>query len=84
MKKFLKCSEAAHLCNKSQYKEVGFGEKIILRIHLAKCKTCRDYSKRNVKLTQTIKSAKIKTLGSEEKQHLKMQFEQELNKESSA
>lgn len=79
MKFFLKCNEAAHVCDKSQYKEVGFWDKISLRVHLIMCQLCRDYSKKNVKLTETINSADIKTLCSEEKHRLKTRLKQELN-----
>jgi len=82
MKIFLKCNEAADVCNKSQYEEAGLWDKITLAVHLLMCKLCRNYSKQNVKLTQTIKSANIKTLCSEEKQRLKTRMQQEGNIES--
>lgn len=79
MKIFLKCNEAADVCDKSQYKEAGLWDKITLAVHLLMCKLCRNYSKQNVKLTQSIKSANIKTLCPEEKQVLKTRMQQELN-----
>ncbi|WP_310992796.1 hypothetical protein [Aequorivita marina] len=83
MKVFLKCEEAANLCDKSQYKEAGPWEKVKLSMHLMMCGLCRKYSKQNVKLTQTIESANIKTMCSEEKKRLKEKLEQELNTPSS-
>lgn len=82
MKIFLKCNEAALVCDKSQYNEAGFREKIMLGVHLTMCKMCRNYDKQNVKLTSTIKASKIKTLNPEEKQRLKTRLEQEFNNES--
>ncbi|MBK5213669.1 MAG: hypothetical protein JJE55_08435 [Flavobacteriaceae bacterium] len=78
MKFFLKCDEAVHVCDKSQYKEAGFLDKLMLKMHLLMCKLCRGYSKRNVKLTKTIHSANIKTLRPEEKQLLKVRLQQEI------
>jgi hypothetical protein len=79
MKFFLKCNEAANICDKSQYKEAGFFEKIMLKIHLLMCKFCRGYAKNNVKLTSTIKSAAIKTLAPDDKQQLKEKLQQKIN-----
>lgn len=79
MKIFLKCNEAAHLCDKSQYKEVDFWDKLTLKMHLVMCTVCRKHSKQNVKLTHTISSANIKTLCQEDKDRLKTKLEQEIN-----
>ncbi|WP_026450321.1 hypothetical protein [Aequorivita capsosiphonis] len=79
MRFFLKCNEAAHVCDKSQYNEAGFWDIVILKMHLAICKLCRNYSKQNVKLTDIIAASKLKTLHPEEKQRLKMQLQQEMN-----
>lgn len=82
MKVFLKCNEAANVCDKNQYKEAGFWDKITLYLHLLRCKLCRKYIKQNIKLTDTIKSAQLKTLCSEEKQRLKTQLQDEINNTS--
>ena len=81
MKFFLKCEEAAYVCDKSQYNEAGFFEKFMLKIHLVMCKLCRHYSKCNVKLTNTINSSNLKTLNSAEKKLLKNRIQEELYKE---
>ncbi len=78
MKFFLKCDEAVHVCDKSQYKEAGFFDKLMMKMHLLMCKLCRGYSKSNVKLTKTIHSANIKTLHPDEKQVLKARLQQEI------
>lgn len=81
MKFFLKCNEAAEVCDKSQYKEAGPVAKLMLMIHIFICKNCRGYSKNNKKLTDTIQSAKLKTLCPESKQLLKTQIKEEIIKE---
>lgn len=81
MKFFLKCDEATNVCDKSQYKEAGFFDKLMLHIHLLMCKLCRGYSKNNVKLTKTINSANIKTLRPEEKEALKGRLRREIDNE---
>jgi predicted anti-sigma-YlaC factor YlaD len=80
MKFFMKCDDAAHVCDKTQYKEAGLFDKLMLKVHLLMCKLCRGYAKRNSKLTETIKSANIKTLRPEEKQRIKTRLQQEENK----
>lgn len=79
MKFFLKCDEAAHVCDKCQYKEAGFLDKLMMNIHLLMCKLCRGYSKRNGKLSKTIEAANLKTLRPEEKENLKTRLQQEMN-----
>lgn len=78
MKFFLKCNDAAHVCDKTQYKEAGLLERLRLRVHLFMCKLCRGYAKRNAKLTETVKSANLKTLHPEEKQRMKAQLLNEM------
>lgn len=80
MKFFLKCDEVAHVCDKNQYNEAGFGDKLMMKVHLLMCKLCRGYSNRNQKLTKTLNSANLKTLNSEEKEFLKTRLQQEVNK----
>ncbi len=81
MKFFLKCDEAVHVCDKSQYNEASFFEKLKLRMHIFMCALCKGHVKQNNKLTETIKSAKLKTLQPEEKQVLKTRIQQEINNE---
>ncbi len=79
MKFFLECDKAVHVCDKSQYNEASFFEKLMLKLHILMCKFCRGHAKRNSKLTKTIKSANIKTLRPEEKQQLKTKLRQEID-----
>ena len=76
---FLKCDEANIICDKNQYKEAGFWEKLKLNIHLIYCSVCRKYSIRNSKLTNAIKS-NYKTISLEDKQALKERLNREISK----
>jgi len=77
MKFFFKCDEAAQVCDKKQYKEASFFEKLLLKLHLLLCKFCRKYSNTNGNLTKTVNSANIKTLPKEEKLRLQEIIRQE-------
>ena len=79
MKFFLKCDEAVHVCDKSQYNEASFFEKLKFKMHILICTLCRGHAKRNTKLTETIKAANLKTLLPEEKEVLKTRLQQETN-----
>ena len=70
------CNEANQVCDKSQYKNASLFEKIILNIHLFYCKACRKYSKNNIKLTNTIKKARIKCLDKKCKESMKKKLDQ--------
>ncbi len=79
-KLFLKCDEANSICDKSQYREASFLEKIKLTIHLIYCKTCRLYSSNNAKLTECIKSSQVTCLEESKKNEIKKSLEKELVK----
>lgn len=82
MKFTSKCKKTTHICDRNQYKEIGFLERITMTFHFLLCKGCREYSKRNGKLTKTIETAQIKTLLPEQKQALKNRLSQEIKKTS--
>ena len=77
---FLKCEEASHVCDKSQYHEASFFEKIKLTIHLIYCRVCRKYSKNNAKLTECIEKSNVNCLDESVKNEMKKNFEKELIK----
>ena len=77
---FLKCEEASHVCDKSQYHEASFFEKIKLTIHLMYCRVCRMYSKNNSKLTECIEKSYLTCLDNSVKKEMKKKFEKELTK----
>tara|TARA_R110001583_G_scaffold52804_4_gene163546 strand:- start:84 stop:332 length:249 start_codon:yes stop_codon:yes gene_type:complete len=47
----LTCDQATLICDKSQYKEASFWEKIKLNLHVFLCKKCGLYSKQNSIMT---------------------------------
>ncbi|MCH9659995.1 MAG: hypothetical protein K0U54_03695 [Bacteroidetes bacterium] len=73
----LECHEANHFCDKNQYKEATFWEKVRLNIHLIYCRACRKYTVRNTKLSKAIRNPKVK---SADKEALKQRLQQELSK----
>jgi hypothetical protein len=80
MKVFMKCEEANHTCDKTQYKEASFWGKMKLSIHLIYCSACRKYTARNTKLTQAIEKSKPKTLGKEQKEKMEEALLREISK----
>ena len=77
---FISCEEAHHICDKSQYGEATTWERVKLAIRLSWCKVTRAYTKRNNKLTESIKQSDIDCLNDSEKKTLQNKFEQELAK----
>lgn len=75
---FISCDEANHSCDKSQYNEASFWEKVKLTIHLLYCQACRKYSSNNAKLTKVIKKSDINCFDIKDKQVMKDCFEKEL------
>ena len=80
IKKFTSCDKANLTCDKAQYKEATFWEKIKLNLHLIWCAACRRYSKNNAKLTRLVNYKEVK-LQPSEKTKIKSAFEQELAKQ---
>jgi hypothetical protein len=76
----IKCNQAGHICNKSQYDEAKFWEILKLKIHHLYCEVCRKHSKRNATLTQLVKSSKIEILDQQTKEDIQRQFQKELVK----
>ena len=73
---FISCDDANHVCDKSQYKESTFWEKIKLNIHLIYCSACRTYTKNNSLLTKTIKKSEVKTMDNTEKEDMRKKMEE--------
>lgn len=72
------CNEANHVCDKTQYKESTFWEKVKLNIHLLYCKACREYTKNNTKLSSIITNSKVTCMDKNAKEYLKKDFEKAL------
>ncbi len=79
-KLFVSCEEAKHICDKNQYGEASLIEIIKLNIRLLYCKVTRAYSKRNTKLTKTIKKSDIQIISLSKKEEMKKQLRKELTK----
>jgi len=76
----MKCEEANHVCDKNQYKEATFKERVKLAFHLMYCSACRKYTFKNNKLSKAIKNSDLKSISPEEKSKLKEKLQQELSK----
>lgn len=77
----IKCEKAHEICNKSQYNEATFSEKLKLRWHLLTCKICRLYVNQNSTITSICKQRADDTkkqancMSDQEKNRLKEEME---------
>ena len=55
----ISCDEATKICDKSQYKEASFFDKIKLSFHLFLCKKCGKYSHQNNVMTKCYEKHKL-------------------------
>ena len=76
----LECHEANHICDKNQYREASFWEKVKLTVHLIYCRACRKYTQRNNKLTKAVKDPKVRSVSASEKNRMKERMRQEMSK----
>lgn len=60
-----------HICDKAQYKEANWMERLRLKFHLMLCNNCPIQSQKNEELTALCKKANLKTLSIEDKLALK-------------
>ncbi len=67
----ISCEKASIICNKSQYNEASWFEKLKLRFHLAYCKTCSKYSAKNTQFTTLCQNAHLQSLSEKEKLRMK-------------
>ena len=54
----ISCDKATAICDKSQYGEATFWERLKLSLHLVLCKRCGLYSKQNIVLSKCLKKHK--------------------------
>ncbi len=73
----ISCEKAAIICNKAQYNEATFMEKMKLRFHLLMCRTCSKFTKKNTEFTTLCEKANLQSLGEEEKLKMKEQLQRE-------
>ncbi len=76
------CSEAAEMCNKAEYKEAGFLEKLKLKFHLFACKKCKKYKQRNSRLSTLLQKASLHTCTNQEKENFRKQMEENSKKDT--
>jgi hypothetical protein len=74
----INCEEAAHICNKSQYKEAGLWEIIKLKLHHVYCKACLKHSQMNSKLTKLCNNSELQVLDESIKNDMKKELEKQL------
>ena len=74
------CEKANHVCDKTQYKESTFWEKIKLNIHLLYCKACREYTKNNTKLTNYLKDSEVVCMDKKCKENIQKEMDKVLDK----
>jgi len=75
---FVSCPDANHFCDKNQYKEASFWEKVKLNIHLIYCKACRSYSAKNSKLSKLVKDPKVISINEYDKNAMKEQLKKKM------
>ncbi|WP_053991705.1 hypothetical protein [Mangrovimonas sp. TPBH4] len=78
---FISCDEAMEICDRSQYGEASFWEKLKLNFRFCWCKMTRSYSKQNKKLTKIVKDSNVECLKEEERQDLHQTFDAFLRKQ---
>lgn len=76
------CERGKHLCDKNQYKEASFWERVSLTVHLIFCPSCREHTKRNNALTKLIKNPELKIMPASSKSNLKARLAEELAKQN--
>ncbi|MCX2681137.1 hypothetical protein OOZ15_14390 [Galbibacter sp. EGI 63066] len=67
----ISCEEAKQICDKMQYGEATFWEKMKLKFRLMWCDTTKSYSEKNGKLTKLCNEAKLKSLDAQKKEEMK-------------
>ena len=75
---FISCDEAHHICDKQQYGEATFWERIKLNLRLSWCRVTRAYTKKNRALTRAIEKADIHALDQREMADLKQRVQNDL------
>ena len=82
-KVMINCEEASSICNKNQYCETSFFDKVRLGMHNFLCKKCKLYSEQNTLMTKLFRLHLHKKpntkLCNEDKKDLKKHIEKEIN-----
>lgn len=81
IKVFSPCEEVCQICDKVQYKEATLWDKLKLNLHVVYCKTCRNHTKTNSKLTKFIKKSKVKCLDHDCKEAMRQTIDKALKEQ---
>lgn len=71
----ISCEKAAIICNKTQYREASFADKMKLRFHLFMCKTCSKFTKQNTEFTSICDKANLQSLSEQQKKAMKKELQ---------
>lgn len=71
----ISCEKAALICNKAQYNEATFIEKIKLKFHILMCKTCAAFTKKNTEFTTLCEKANLNSLTELEKKKMRQELQ---------
>ncbi len=71
----ISCEQAALICNKAQYREATFLEKVKLKFHVLYCETCSKFTKQNTAFTSLCDKADLHGLSEAEKDKMKAELE---------
>jgi len=74
----ISCEEAEEICNRAQYNEASFFEKLKLLLHTYMCKICARFTKKNTELTALCLKADLKGFSEAEKAEMKEQLQKNL------
>lgn len=73
-KLFISCDEAKFICDKSQYSESTFWERLQLKMRYAYCHITRAYVKKNQKLSDLINHKEVVCMDATKKEDLKIKI----------
>lgn len=76
-KLLITCEEASCICDKTQYKESTFWERLKLKLHLLICGVCKKYSANNGKLSSLCNKAHLNGLSQDKKEEMKKCLQRE-------
>lgn len=71
------CSEASRFCDKAQYQEASFSERLKMRLHYLICESCKKYQTDNTRLSKLIEKAGIQTCTKDEKEGFRKKLQEE-------
>lgn len=77
---FISCEEAKHICDKTQYGEASFWEKVKLNVRLSWCRFTKKYSGDNNKLTKLMQESKIDAIEKDKKEEMQRKLQDEISK----